>query len=241
MCKKRINYIIAPETVTLDETSETAPTAATNVTVILNRTLLGKDNVESGHAWNTICFPFTLSSSQIQEIFGEGTVVKQLAGVTMNGERASLSFEAVDDIEANKPYIMQVAEGGSQYPLEGIDIEPSDELTVTIGGIEFIGNYTYDATAPKIPAGDYYLLNDEFKKSANGTKLKGFRAYFHVNATAGIKSLGFEEGEATGIAEIGNSDFRLATDAEVFDLAGRRIARPSKGLYIINGKKVFVK
>jgi len=29
--------------------------------------------------------------------------------------------------------------------------------------------------------------------------------------------------------------------SEVFDLSGRRVVKPTKGLYIVNGKKIMVK
>ena len=36
-------------------------------------------------------------------------------------------------------------------------------------------------------------------------------------------------------------DAQRTADNEVFDLQGRRVAQPSKGLYIVNGKKVIIK
>lgn len=45
-------------------------------------------------------------------------------------------------------------------------------------------------------------------------------------------------GETTGIVNVkGSQD----TKATIYDLMGRRISQPAKGLYIINGKKMFVK
>lgn len=44
---------------------------------------------------------------------------------------------------------------------------------------------------------------------------------------------------ATGIRSIDNG--QLTMDKVYYDLSGRRVAQPSKGLYIINGKKVMVK
>ena len=45
--------------------------------------------------------------------------------------------------------------------------------------------------------------------------------------------------KTTGISIV-NSDERDVQEG-VYDLSGRRIAKPTKGLYIIGGKKVFVK
>ena len=48
-----------------------------------------------------------------------------------------------------------------------------------------------------------------------------------------------EMGEGTtGIEEIGE---QKTADKEIYDLQGRKVENPDKGIYIINGKKVFVK
>ena len=44
-------------------------------------------------------------------------------------------------------------------------------------------------------------------------------------------------GDATGIEEIKNEESRMKN--EVFDLAGRKVVTPKKGLYIQNGKKII--
>ena len=39
----------------------------------------------------------------------------------------------------------------------------------------------------------------------------------------------------------GIQDINLSTEKKIFDLQGRRVQNPSKGLYIINGRKVILK
>ncbi|MDO4995125.1 MAG: hypothetical protein Q4E32_09020, partial [Bacteroidales bacterium] len=225
--------------ITLDETATTAPPKATHVNVTFNRTLVSKDNVASGQAWNTICFPFALTNTQMKTVFGSNVVVKELSDIEFNGESATLRFTQVDEIEANKPYILQVADAGyakSVYTFSSIDVTPSENLTDdSTDGIQFIGLYVYDQQAP-IPAGDFYIVNDKFRKSVGTTKMKGYRAYFHMT-DASVKMLGFDEGEATGIEGIAADEF----DGPVYDLSGRRIEHPAKGFYIVNGKKVWIK
>lgn len=47
------------------------------------------------------------------------------------------------------------------------------------------------------------------------------------------------EGETTGINAVSSSADK--TDAEWYDLSGRRVAQPAKGIYVKNGRKVIVK
>ena len=50
--------------------------------------------------------------------------------------------------------------------------------------------------------------------------------------------VGFFGDDATGIgATLVNSEQRIVNS--VFDLQGRKVAQPTKGLYIVNGKKVM--
>ena len=46
--------------------------------------------------------------------------------------------------------------------------------------------------------------------------------------------------DATGIANVAKSQ-ELTANSQYFNLAGQRVAQPTQGLYIVNGKKVIVK
>ena len=45
-----------------------------------------------------------------------------------------------------------------------------------------------------------------------------------------------EYNNATGIVNVNNKT--KVKSSEIYDLSGRRVTKPSKGIYIINGKKV---
>ncbi|MDO4994280.1 MAG: LamG-like jellyroll fold domain-containing protein, partial [Bacteroidales bacterium] len=182
--------------VTLNETAAALPVLpsgvrSTTFNIDMTRTIVSNDNASSNNAWNTICFPFALSRTQIEDAFGEDAVVKELASVTVHdGSSASLYFSEVNAIEANVPYIMKTDQAGSNYIFKGIGYTPSENPAVTVDGVQFVGNYAYPTFLANTNGNDYYILNDEFKHSSGKTKIKGFRAYFHVPASSGIKSLG---------------------------------------------------
>lgn len=74
-----------------------------------------------------------------------------------------------------------------------------------------------------------------------GVKISPFRAFFYgFDAAAGAPVLArFDDGSGTTkISEIRNGEF---TESVVYDLQGRQVLNPTKGLYIINGKKVIIK
>ena len=79
-------------------------------------------------------------------------------------------------------------------------------------------------------------------KVAGGTvkTIPAYKAYLPVEQTALVKTIyvTFDNNESTDIQMINNDDIN---NAEIFDLSGRKVTKPQKGIYIINGKKVLVK
>ena len=74
--------------------------------------------------------------------------------------------------------------------------------------------------------------------AANNQTVATNRAYLQTSVAAARIGLVFDD-ESTGIsATLMNSE---RVNGEVYNLSGQRVAQPSKGLYIVNGKKVVVK
>lgn len=106
---------------------------------------------------------------------------------------------------------------------------------------------SYDATKQKIftlqknaddthnPMGFYHY---------KGTSLSHNKAFMVIDDSAvpaGAKIfLGYQGGTTTGIEDVNTDAAQQHTDA-IYDLQGRRVAKPMKGgIYIINGKKVLI-
>lgn len=92
---------------------------------------------------------------------------------------------------------------------------------------------------------NYVLVNNngtpEFQSLVdNGATITGGKAFLRNGAySVGARSLSIAfDDEATGISQIENG--KLKTE-NYYDLQGRRVAQPQKGLYIVNGKKVVIK
>ena len=123
----------------------------------------------------------------------------------------------------------------------------SSAATITLTTAEsyatLSGNQLQGTTAEMTgAAGNIYVLNKKsdvvgFYKLSSTGKISANKAYLTYNASAGAREF-FSFDETTGIemptAE--SNDF----DGTVYDLQGRRVLNPTKGLYIVNGKKVFI-
>ena len=104
-------------------------------------------------------------------------------------------------------------------------------------GVSSANGYTTD--------GNYFVLNKGsqgvgFYRLKSGKKIGTGKACLYYNGSLGAREFfGFEE-ETTGIdATLENIEERIVNS--VYDLQGRRVEHPAKGLYIVNGKKTVIK
>lgn len=144
----------------------------------------------------------------------------------------TISFDKVTTVPAGEGVLLQGDEGTYDVPLtSGVTPWATDDNAFVRG------------TGAAVATGDgpyNYILNKVngvvgFYK-ANGQTVAKNRAYLQSTTAAARISLNFDE-ETTGISEVAKSD----VSNKVFDLQGRHIAQPTKGLYIMNGRKVLVK
>ena len=232
--------VTVSNTVILDETSTTAPTAKEGVNALVKRTIKADE-------WSTICLPFAMTADQLSSAFGNDVAVKNFTGCTVNGNNITANFETVTAIEANHPYIIKVSNDITEFTVDNVDIAPAEDLAVNCDKKgknynSFIGTYVNGTVIP-----DYslFLYDNKFYFSKGKTKIKAYRGYFSFDvAVADYEPesnsrlfMHFDD-DATSINSV-------KEDAEeyVYDLQGRRVdnSKLAKGIYIVNGKKTLMK
>ena len=79
-----------------------------------------------------------------------------------------------------------------------------------------------------------------YKAKAAGAKLAAHKAYLSTATAAATarEFLGFDDSETTALESIIKTQ---KADGQYYNLNGQRVAQPTKGLYIVNGKKVIIK
>ena len=131
---------------------------------------------------------------------------------------------------------------------------PAEATTVTADAGYKLYRLTYKNATTKEDLG-FYLSVDKENNSNDGTSLKATpgKAYLQVyeddakdpSSTALARSFVFgSDNETTGIEGItiiGTDLQRHNTHEGIFDLQGRKISTPTKGIYIKNNKKVIIK
>ncbi len=180
--------------------------------------------------WSPIVLPFALTAEQIATMFGSDAKVAELK----TADNAQINFTTATAIEANKPYIINVAENFASANISGIKLVKADAQQ-TVAGWTFCGIYE----AGKVPVDSYYFNNSQLKKAADGTTdIKPFCAYLS-NATAETVTYTID-GVLTAINKV-----KVGVDAEgngpIYNLAGQKVDSSYKGIVIKNGKKVIVK
>ena len=159
---------------------------------------------------------------------------------TLNGSSIRLTDIGGTVIPKNTAVVM-VAESdlATQY------IAPATEVGALPAGVTntFKGVLESRVTQNSTLA-NTYVLNGSFGNIGfykyTATNLPKGRAYFEV-VSSGVQGFlfDFEGSETTGINAAALSDSNAAKT--YYDLSGRRVASPKHGLYICNGKKVYIK
>lgn len=157
---------------------------------------------------------------------------------TINGNSNSLDMtEAGDKIIPANVGVVLISETGATTAAISISDEAGDpkssDLTGTTTGLNIGGEQSnYLVLGRK--TGD---TNKVGFYQPTGTQIPANRAYIDL-AGGNVQGLAFNfDGATTDINNIS-----ATTDKqEIYDLSGRRVMKANKGLYIINGKKCFIK
>ena len=180
-------------------------------------------NAASTNYWASLYLPFdaSLPESGLEAYYGKSQEV------------GTLKLEKASAVPANQGVVLKGTADTYTLSIATAAVTPI-ESNVLEGTNKLLEDITTD---------NYYTLGavDEvvgfYHPSA--TQLKANRAYIsEVGGSVNAFTLVFDEGVETGISQI---ETTLGTTNVYYDLSGRRIATPGKGLYIKNGKKVLIK
>ncbi|MBO7067745.1 MAG: Ig-like domain-containing protein [Bacteroidaceae bacterium] len=179
----------------------------------------------------TFCAPFTVA------IPAEYQSYATISTVTDAGEDGVLTLESIETgiIPAHTPVVVQIPMA-FEMPASGIYVKGTPTAGLLTGVYE-------DTPAP---VGSYVLQNNAdvvgFYQVAQGQQptVKANRCYLTVpNTNVKVFYFNAEDAEeATGINAIENGELTI-DNAAIYNMAGQKVNKTLKGIYIINGKKVL--
>ena len=114
----------------------------------------------------------------------------------------------------------------------------------------FTGTYSSLSSAELPQCEGYYtLINGGWQPVTKDVSLGAFRFYLKVDSRSGapaaearsIRMRVIGENGEDDTTEIDNLGIRNHQPEIIYDLQGRRVENPTKGIYIVNGRKVVIK
>lgn len=155
-------------------------------------------------------------------------------------------------LDANTPVYVEANEGSYKFvstATSGEFATGSDPVTNGDGALTGVySDLTFTTENIASTYANTYILNKinekvGFYKAADGLKVGANRCYLTAtNVPGAAAARGLEisfDDEVTGLNEVRGQKEEVRSD--YFNLAGQRVAQPTKGLYIVNGKKVVIK
>jgi hypothetical protein len=193
-----------------------------NVKTITVTYTTANQTITPGYNKITYVTPYKMDFSEVSGLKAYVATDAASSGVTMTRVEAA--------VPENTPLLL-IGTAGTTYnvPVAASATAPATNYLVKGDGTTEFNGTTYD----------YILYSDgKFYQIGSGTVATN-KAYLHLDAApAGARALDIViDDDVTAIetvkAEKANNEY--------FNLAGQRVAQPTKGLYIVNGRKVVVK
>ncbi len=204
------------------------------------------------HGWNTLCLPFALTTDELNAAFGADCRLEQLVGVESTAQGIVLNFQdcKAGGVEAGRPYIFYYTGENGNVKLAKNAIVTGQKHELSFTDSRTGATVTMGGAQKKTPGENLYgvLARDNAEATFVNTNsiTNGFyatRCYINVSTGNGttLTTNHIGEGEATAINSIARNGERV----EVFNVSGIKVADRIDGLqpgvYVVKGRKVFVK
>ena len=226
-----VGETLTAESLALDDDKDfVAYEPFTATTATYNRTM------KEGTTWATLCLPFEVSLA--------GKNFRAFELLSADDVTETVELEELKTIEAGTPVIIKMKDGETQLKFSVANNEIAHEVvSAADGDYQLQGIYTqkvFDKEADNncyIVKGNKLMNPAKLLENTNNKTIgsKPFRAYMIDNSSApsaGAKmfSIGFDDDSTTAIDTLNT----IANDkAEYYDLQGKRLNEPQKGINIV--------
>lgn len=195
--------------------------------------------------WNTLCLPFDVQESQVQELFGNTHRLRSFTRkVDANG---TMIFAEAKEIKAGVPYLLKPAKTVENPVFTNVIYTNATPTVVSdpTGAFSFVG--TFNPTELQTDGTELFLGNGDklYKPSSSHNRMNGMRAFFRIKKNSNALSNGkyairFDD-ETTAIMDI-LPDLK-SHNSRTYNLQGMIVDDSQllpPGIYVKNGKKICV-
>lgn len=208
------------------------------------------DNVSFKEMWikvEIVNMPITIGTSGFSTLVSDRALDFTGTGITAytaeDAGSGNATLISVDKPKAKTPMLLKASAGNYIVPVI-LNSNPNPNFGETIEATDNPTNNAFKAgqgAAVASKDGNYknYILNSGTFYLANGKTVATNKAYLQLGASNTSKAnLIFPNGDATSISSImGEGE---GTNV-YYNLQGMQVSNPTKGMYIVNGKKYIIK
>lgn len=200
--------------VTLDDAKDYSALTKKNVDVTLKRKFYR-------NYWNAICLPYSINRRQIEDVFGDGTMVVLMKNIDTSNKKVMFIEHANQDIIAGYPYLIfptkkddnvktghseingittRATFGEADSPLFSVGTDGKTYLVaepMQSDALVFKGTFTNST----LNEGSYVVTNKGVlsRIPKDGMKIKPYRSYIYFNReTAGAKAISLQNMNVNG-------------------------------------------
>ena len=199
--------------VTLDDTKDYSARTEKNVDVKLNRTFYK-------NYWNAICLPYSINRRQIEEVFGDGTMVVLMKNIDTSNKKVMFIEHANQDIIAGYPYLIfptnktdndkkdhsvinsittRATFGEADSPLFSVGTDEKTYPGAEMQSDALVFKGTFINTT--LNEGSYVVTNNGVlsRIPKDGMNIRPYRSYIYFNRqTAGAKAISLQDMNVNG-------------------------------------------
>ena len=205
---------------------KTTTTSKKYRTYVIAVTIYLPAEVNATYNWSTFSSPVALDFT--------GSDTKAYIVTAVSG--STLTLQQVNKVPANTGLLL-----GGTTDAAGIPVISAADATDVVTGnlLKAVASAT---TISEVSGKTRYVLSVEGGKAvfmsigATSANVPAGKAYLEITGS-GARSLDIE-GETTGIENVNRETI---TNNRYYTLDGREVAQPTKGIYVVNGKKVVIR
>jgi hypothetical protein len=194
-----------------------------------DKTMYARTAINAGN-YGTVCIPYAVS-----DVSATNAEFYEIKGKTTSGDKvSSIIITPVTTLTAGTPYIFQCNETALEMPYTGERVAEPQPSTGMVGTFVQIS---------KVPAGNYLLSSNQIRKITQGSSagIQQYRAYLSLDdvpeLTGPLPAKAKALGSSDNTTDIDIIKLSATPSSNSYNMQGQRVARETRGIVIINGKK----
>lgn len=233
---------------TLSEDADNTPALKEASGCLVESVCLERTFVADG-GFYSLCLPFSLNYDDLSRSLPGVAVMRLARALSKEADKVEFSFSRVREIIAGEPYIIKVEGGDIIDPVFfNREIEAAEPKVVTVSVND--DSYDFKGTfSPKtLPANGItrFISSDGTRLvTPNGEgSLKAMRAYFvlpDVKFSTGLAGSAAQKVYSVSVETSIDAPTITSDPTVAYDLSGRKTSSRSKGIIIVDGKKILNK